>query len=182
MRQGYIAAVILMTTSAARAGLVDIAPITDAKPAVFTAIAAEPDSYLTQLMFNTDYDITCMQTLLGQYVAGRSINGPVLISNPVEIKLSMECVRVLRQFPFLHVVMENGHLDVLLGGNAPSEYGRIRAEFMASMPRLIKLERMVGAGNELSRGHLLWARNLMIVGQHECVNMVGPNEWRQYCP
>ena len=38
-----------------------------------------------------------------------------------------------------------------------------------------------GLGNDLSKGHLVWARGLKIVSQPECVELAGKSPWPGFC-
>lgn len=160
---------------------IDVPPVKVAKPAVLAAEAVQPSPDLLDRLFKTDDEIVRVQTLLGHYVIGKTISGPILIPNPVEIVIGAEYRDILQLFPFLRTVAVDGRFRVRLGTNIAAEYGRIRAEFMARMPRLILLEKATGMGNDLSRGHMIWARGLQIISQPECVGTVGRSPWPDFC-
>lgn len=183
MKKTILAFTMVVSVSAAW-GLewIDVPAVTSAKPAVIAAQAPVPNPDLLERLFKTDDEIVRVQTLLGHYVIGKTISGPVLIPNPVEILIGGEFRDVLNLFPFLRSVAVDGRIKVHLGGgNIAAEYGRIRAEFMARLPRLILLEKATGLGTDLSRGHMIWARGLQIVSQPECVGIVGRSPWPDYC-
>jgi len=192
MKTMILAFAVCLAGSGARAQSIEAARLSvenllasaaSVKVAVPVAAAAEaaPSQETLDRLFKADDEIVRLQTLLGQYVVGKTINGPVLRKAPVEIELGAEYKDVLALFPSLRQTVVDGRIRVRIGEDVAAEYGRLRAEFMARLPRLILLERVSGLGNDLSRGHLTWARGLQIVSQPECVELVGRVPWPGFC-
>lgn len=152
-----------------------------AAPDPAPTMPAAPSPDVLDRLLKTDEDIARVQTLLGQYVVGASISGPVLRRAPVDVTVGADYEAILAAFPFLQRTAVNGQIRVRLGADVASEYGRVRAEFMARLPRLILLEKLAGVDKDMSKGHLVWARALQIVSQPECVNMAGRSPWPDYC-
>ena len=186
------AAVLIALASAARAQSIEFIrssgesfldipnPAAVVAPEPVSATPAVSPDVLERLL-KADDELARVQTLLGQYVVGSTINGPVLRRAPVELTLGADYESILAAFPFLQRTVVNGQIRVRLGADVASEYGRVRAEFAARLPKLILLEKLAGVDRDLSRGHLVWARSLMILSQPECVNMAGRTPWPDYC-
>lgn len=174
--------VIVLAGTAAQAGVFS-EPVPSI-PSVRIAAAGPaqaPSPEMVERLFKADDEVVRLQALLGRYVVGRTISGPVLITSPVEVQLGVEYRDILGLFPALRPVEADGRLRVRLGADIPSEYARIRAEFMARLPRLILLEKATGVGRDLSRGHLVWARSLQVLSQPECVGLAGREPWPDHC-
>lgn len=172
----------VLAATAAQAGVFDqpVPAITPMRVAAAEA-APPPNPDMVERLFKADDEVVRLQALLGRYVVGRTLSGPVLITAPVEVQLGLEYRDILGIFPGLRPVEADGRLRVRLGADIPSEYARIRAEFMARLPRLILLEKATGVGRDLSRGHFVWARSLQVVSQPECVGLAGRDPWPDYC-
>lgn len=152
-----------------------------ARPLVLPAKPHRPDPALLDRLFKADDEVLRLRTLLGQYVVGQTVNGPILIANPVEIHFGIDFRDVLALFPFLRPVELDGRIRIRIGDNVAGEYGKVRAEFLARLPRVILLEKAAGIERDLSRGHLVWARNLQILSQPECAGLAGREPWPYYC-
>lgn len=142
---------------------------------------AAPNPDLFDRLLKADDEVVRVQNLLGHYVIGATINGPILRREPIELVVDIGYQDLLAKFPFLRQTHVDGRIKVRLGDNVAGEYGQLRAEFMGKLPRLILLERIAGLGNDLSRGHMVWARRLQIVSQPECVDLAGRNPWPAFC-
>ncbi len=182
-----ILAATLLVPSTVRAGAFDAylpEPGPRVQAAVPRAVAVgetAPNPELVDRLLKADDELVRVQTLLGAYVIGTTINGPILRREPVELVVGLDFQELLGKFPFLHATRVDGRIVVRLGSNVQSEYAQLRAEFMARLPRLTLLERLTGVGNDLSKGHLVWARGLKIISQPECVEMAGRNPWPGFC-
>lgn len=185
--KGMILAATLLVPGAARAGAFDAylpEPGPRAQAPVPRGMAvgdSVPNPDLVDRLLKADDELVRVQTLLGAYVVGTTINGPILRREPVELVVGLDFQELLGKFPFLPASQANGRIVVRLGTNTQAEYAQLRAEFMARLPRLILLERLAGVGNDLSKGHLIWARGLKIVSQPECVELAGKNPWPGFC-
>ncbi len=185
--KAMILAATLILPGAVRAGAFD-AYLPEPGPRVSAPVPrgvavgqAAPDPDMVDRLLKADDELVRVQTLLGAYVVGTTINGPILRREPVELVVGMDFQELLGKFPFLPATRVDGRFVVRLGTNTQAEYAQLRAEFMARLPRLILLERLAGLGNDLSKGHLVWARGLKIVSQPECVELAGKSPWPGFC-
>lgn len=182
-----ILAASLILPGAARAGAFDAylpEPGPRAQVPVLLGIAvgeAAPDPGVVDRLLKADDEMVRVQTLLGAYVVGSTIHGPILRREPIELTVGLDFQDLLGKLPFLPAAQADGRIVVRLGTNTQAEYAQLRAEFMARLPRLILLERLAGLGNDLSKGHLVWARGLKIISQPECVELAGKNPWPGFC-
>ena len=143
-----ILAATLLVPSTVRAGAFDAylpEPGPRVQAAVPRAVAVgetAPNPELVDRLLKADDELVRVQTLLGAYVIGTTINGPILRREPVELVVGLDFQELLGKFPFLHATRVDGRIVVRLGSNVQSEYAQLRAEFMARLPRLTLLERL----------------------------------------
>ncbi|MEK7858146.1 MAG: hypothetical protein AAB320_03310 [Elusimicrobiota bacterium] len=117
-----------------------------------------------------------VQSLLGKYVVGSSISGPILRKEPFELEVDVRFAALVSKYPFLGAVT-NGRIRVNPGENVAAQYQALRAEFIGRLGGAIS-----AAGREPRTIALArWARSLRILSQPDCLDIFTRLPWPDFC-